>query len=174
MTMAQRQSGFTTELSRGSASNSFIAVAHDIQESTVHGYAQFMIEQARARGLDLVTVGECLGDHPNNWYRNSVTGAEWNGPAPAKQPPAKQPAGPASSAPGPAGQATATGSQPPPAPSTSAKSSTTAAKPSGGPSTTAVASVAETSKPNGVGRNGAGVGWALGVWALGGLVFRWL
>ncbi len=33
-----------------------------------------MIETARTLGYDLVTVGDCLGDPPVNWYRNPTTG----------------------------------------------------------------------------------------------------
>ncbi|KAK0648239.1 hypothetical protein B0T16DRAFT_325879 [Cercophora newfieldiana] len=64
--------------------SSFIAVAHDIHEKTVRGYVQFMIEQAQKFKYDLVTVGECLDDPSNNWYRDVGTGQEWSGPAPRK------------------------------------------------------------------------------------------
>ncbi|KAK3341918.1 chitin binding protein [Lasiosphaeria hispida] len=66
------------------ASTSFIAVAHDIHEQTVRGYVQYMIDQARKYKYELVTVGECLGDPPNNWYRDSTSGREFGGPAPEK------------------------------------------------------------------------------------------
>ncbi|KAH8883245.1 carbohydrate esterase family 4 protein, partial [Thozetella sp. PMI_491] len=64
------QNEFSSALSgHNPASSSFIAVAHDIEDKTVHGYVQFMIDEARKYKYELVTVGECLGDHPNNWYR---------------------------------------------------------------------------------------------------------
>jgi hypothetical protein len=43
----------------------------------VHGYAQYMIDQARAHGYQLVRLGECLGDPEANWYRNGTTGQAW-------------------------------------------------------------------------------------------------
>lgn len=46
-----------------------------------------MIDTARGLGYDLVTVGDCLGDPPANWYRDPVTGqardARAAGPPPA-------------------------------------------------------------------------------------------
>ena len=48
-----------------------IVLNHDIQDKTVHGFAQFMIEKAQAAGYKLVTVGECLGDPSGNWYRDA-------------------------------------------------------------------------------------------------------
>ncbi|KAK5657558.1 hypothetical protein OQA88_3131 [Cercophora sp. LCS_1] len=72
---------FTAAVSKHSpADTSFIAVSHDIQEKTVRGYAQYMIDQARLYKYELVTVGECLGDHPNNWYRDPATGGQFGGP----------------------------------------------------------------------------------------------
>jgi hypothetical protein len=56
--------------------SSFIAVAHDIHEKTVQEYVQFMIDQAQKYGYELVTVGECLNDPQNNWYRDLVTGEQ--------------------------------------------------------------------------------------------------
>ncbi|KAL2282170.1 hypothetical protein FJTKL_10999 [Diaporthe vaccinii] len=54
-----------------------IVLAHDIHERTVHELAAYMIEQARGAGFRLVTVGECLGDPEENWYRDPRTGGPW-------------------------------------------------------------------------------------------------
>lgn len=54
-----------------------IVLAHDIREQTVHELAEFMIDEARARGYQLVTLGECLGDDSENWYRNPHDGLSW-------------------------------------------------------------------------------------------------
>lgn len=54
-----------------------IVLAHDIHERTVHELAAYMIEQARAAGFRLVTVGECMGDPEDNWYRDPRTGGSW-------------------------------------------------------------------------------------------------
>lgn len=48
--------------------NSYIVLAHDIHGQTVYALANYMIETALARGYQLVTVGECLGDPRRNWY----------------------------------------------------------------------------------------------------------
>ncbi|KLU82343.1 hypothetical protein MAPG_01416 [Magnaporthiopsis poae ATCC 64411] len=54
--------------------NSYISLSHDVQEFTANGFVKSMIDQARAKGLQFVTVGECLGDPAANWYRDPVTG----------------------------------------------------------------------------------------------------
>lgn len=51
-----------------------IALAHDIHASTVHELTQFMVDKARMAGYELVTIGECFGDPPGNWYRDAKTG----------------------------------------------------------------------------------------------------
>lgn len=51
-----------------------ITLAHDIHATTVHELTQFMIDKARTAGYELVTVGECMGDPPSNWYRDAYTG----------------------------------------------------------------------------------------------------
>ena len=51
-----------------------IALAHDIHATTVSELTQFMIDKARTAGYELVTLGECMGDPPSNWYRDAYTG----------------------------------------------------------------------------------------------------
>lgn len=46
-----------------------IVLAHDIHEQTVTNLTEYMVETALAQGYRLVTVGECLGDPKENWYR---------------------------------------------------------------------------------------------------------
>lgn len=53
---------------------SFLVLAHDIQAPTVDQLAGYMIDTARERGYQLVTLGECLGDPVENWYRSANTG----------------------------------------------------------------------------------------------------
>lgn len=69
------------------ADSSFIVIAHDIQEKTVRGFTQFMIDQALKYKYELVTVGECLDDPSNNWYRDPVSGEQFGGPPPKKEKP---------------------------------------------------------------------------------------
>jgi hypothetical protein len=61
------------------ASSSWIAISHDIQDKTVHGFVQYMIDQARNLKYQLVTLGECLGDPPSNWYRDPNNGQPYTG-----------------------------------------------------------------------------------------------
>ncbi|KAF4126923.1 Peptidoglycan/xylan/chitin deacetylase, PgdA/CDA1 family [Geosmithia morbida] len=48
---------------------SYIALSHDIHEGTVKELVGYMIDVAKENGYRLVTVGECLGDPRENWYR---------------------------------------------------------------------------------------------------------
>ncbi|KAK8080231.1 polysaccharide deacetylase [Apiospora hydei] len=59
------------------ASSSWITLAHDIQPNTVQSFAQYMIDQAKKLGYELVPLGQCLGDPEANWYRNPTSGEPW-------------------------------------------------------------------------------------------------
>ncbi|KAJ4422198.1 hypothetical protein N0V82_003168 [Gnomoniopsis sp. IMI 355080] len=61
----------------GWGSDSKLVLAHDIHERTVYEFAEWMIDTAEERGYRLVTVGECLGDSVDNWYRSPYTGESW-------------------------------------------------------------------------------------------------
>lgn len=52
-------------------------LAHDIQDLTVESLAEFMIDTAEREGLELVTLGACMDDPPENWYRDPYTGGRW-------------------------------------------------------------------------------------------------
>lgn len=74
------RSRFTAALAGSNpASAGFISLAHDIHERTVTELAQFLIDETRAAGYQLVTMGECLGDPVANWYRDPTTGGSWMG-----------------------------------------------------------------------------------------------
>ncbi|RDA85543.1 hypothetical protein CP532_3306 [Ophiocordyceps camponoti-leonardi (nom. inval.)] len=60
---------FSAGVSPNPAGNGYIVLAHDIHYNTVANLARYMIQEARRLGYRLVTVGECLGDPPANWYR---------------------------------------------------------------------------------------------------------
>ncbi|KAM0482463.1 hypothetical protein ACHAPX_002981 [Trichoderma viride] len=49
----------------------YIVLAHDVHYQTVVTLTEYMIQVSRNRGYELVTVGECLGDPSENWYRNA-------------------------------------------------------------------------------------------------------
>ncbi|PYH40763.1 chitin deacetylase [Aspergillus saccharolyticus JOP 1030-1] len=46
-----------------------IVLAHDTHEQTVAVLTRAMLDEIVARGLNPVTVGDCLGDPEGNWYR---------------------------------------------------------------------------------------------------------
>jgi peptidoglycan/xylan/chitin deacetylase (PgdA/CDA1 family) len=54
--------------------HSFMPLQHDIHEKTVDVLVPYMIELIKQQGYRTVTVGECLRDPPENWYRNATTG----------------------------------------------------------------------------------------------------
>ncbi|CAN8101919.1 unnamed protein product [Discula destructiva] len=65
----------------GWGSDSKLVLAHDIHERTVSQLAEWMITTAKERGYRLVTVGDCLGDSVDNWYRNPYNGDSWRRPS---------------------------------------------------------------------------------------------
>ncbi|KAK1753654.1 chitin deacetylase [Echria macrotheca] len=82
---ASRQIVTSTLAAKGPSGKSFLAILHEIHELSVTQLLQFVIDEARKYKYDLVTVGECLGDHPNNWYRDPATGGPWGGPPPPEK-----------------------------------------------------------------------------------------
>lgn len=65
---------FDKALSPDAGKNSYITLAHDVHYETVITLTAYMIELSRQRGYRLLTVGECLGDPRENWYRNTPNG----------------------------------------------------------------------------------------------------
>lgn len=53
-----------------SASYDWLAIAHDIHETTAYELTEYMLQRLNALGYRAVTVGECLGDPVANWYRS--------------------------------------------------------------------------------------------------------
>ncbi|KAF4774730.1 polysaccharide deacetylase [Colletotrichum scovillei] len=62
---------FSNGVSTNAAANKYIELSHDVHYQTVVNLTQFMIDTAKARGYRLVTVGECLNDPRENWYRSA-------------------------------------------------------------------------------------------------------
>ncbi|KAB8075167.1 hypothetical protein BDV29DRAFT_172391, partial [Aspergillus leporis] len=61
---------FDRNLARGKASDkSWLVIAHDVHEQTVHNFTEHMLKRISRDGYKIVTVGECLGDPPEYWYR---------------------------------------------------------------------------------------------------------
>jgi peptidoglycan/xylan/chitin deacetylase (PgdA/CDA1 family) len=77
------KSVFSAAVSSTSPSTrSHLVLMHELDERSVHDLAQNLIDEAKKNGYDLVTVGECLGDPPNNWYRDPATGGPRGGAPP--------------------------------------------------------------------------------------------
>ncbi|KAE8333841.1 hypothetical protein BDV39DRAFT_188195 [Aspergillus sergii] len=61
---------FDKNLARGKASDkSWLVIAHDVHKQTVYNLTEHMLKKASKDGYNVVTVGECLGDPEENWYR---------------------------------------------------------------------------------------------------------
>ncbi|KAH7208789.1 hypothetical protein DER44DRAFT_808887 [Fusarium oxysporum] len=67
---------YSSGVSSDSDNNQYIVLAHDVHDQTVHNLTAFMIDTAQDRGYRLVTVGECLGDPRENWYRTVSRGRD--------------------------------------------------------------------------------------------------
>ncbi|KAA8648854.1 hypothetical protein EYZ11_007658 [Aspergillus tanneri] len=55
---------FLEELEAGGT----IVLSHDTQQQTVKSLTRSMLEEIKARGLNAVSVGECLGEPESYWY----------------------------------------------------------------------------------------------------------
>lgn len=62
---------FSDAVSTDSGSNDYITLAHDVHYQTVVNLTEYMVKTSRERGYKLVTVGECLNDPQENWYRSA-------------------------------------------------------------------------------------------------------
>lgn len=62
-------SNFNAALDSGGPDSSFLVLSHDVHQYTVDVLAPAMLEKIKERGYRAVTVGECLGELPNSWYR---------------------------------------------------------------------------------------------------------
>ncbi|KAM5387326.1 hypothetical protein ACJA88_001678 [Fusarium oxysporum] len=67
---------YSSRVSSNSDNSQYIVLAHDVHDQTVHNLTSFMIDTAQDRGYRLVTVGECLGDPRENWYRTVSRGRD--------------------------------------------------------------------------------------------------
>ncbi|KAJ5256918.1 Glycoside hydrolase/deacetylase beta/alpha-barrel [Penicillium angulare] len=57
-------------------SHSWLIIAHDAHEQTVHNLTEHMLQTMARLGYRPVTVGECLRDPRENWYRKDTS---WHG-----------------------------------------------------------------------------------------------
>ncbi|KAK4967584.1 hypothetical protein LTR28_002528 [Elasticomyces elasticus] len=56
---------------RSPSINEYLVIGHDIHNQTAHNLTAYMLETLLTAGYKPVTVGECLGDPSENWYRSS-------------------------------------------------------------------------------------------------------
>lgn len=68
--------------------NSWLIIAHDAHEQTVHNLTEHMLKTSKRLGYRPVTVGDCLRDPRDNWYRADST---WVGQKNKKKSPQKGP-----------------------------------------------------------------------------------
>ena len=76
------------------ANKEWLVIGHDIVQQESYRLTEFMLRKFRDRGFRMVTVGECLGDPPSNWYRypnaTAVASNISDAPAPPPQTPQQQ------------------------------------------------------------------------------------
>lgn len=60
---------FASSVLGSPADSSYIILGHDVYAQTTETLVPFMLETLAERGFRMVTVGECLGDPAENWYR---------------------------------------------------------------------------------------------------------
>ncbi len=56
-----------------SSTSDFLVISHDIHNQTSQVLVEYMLQGLKAKGYNPVTVGECLGDPQENWYRTDTT-----------------------------------------------------------------------------------------------------
>ncbi|KAG0641310.1 hypothetical protein HOY80DRAFT_745165 [Tuber brumale] len=56
------------------AADAFLAIAHDIHQTTAQNLTEHMLKTLQQKGYKAVTVGECMGDPKENWYRAAGPG----------------------------------------------------------------------------------------------------
>lgn len=61
---------FAAAVAGSPAEGAHIVLSHDVYAQTAETLVPFMLETLAGRGFRMVTVGECLGDPPENWYRS--------------------------------------------------------------------------------------------------------
>ncbi|KAK1959974.1 polysaccharide deacetylase [Colletotrichum sublineola] len=59
-------------LAKSPCNSSYLHIEHDIHEQIATTLTNHMLDGVVANGWNAVTVGTCLGDPPENWYRGNV------------------------------------------------------------------------------------------------------
>jgi hypothetical protein len=67
-------SNYITQSAPNPATGNMLSLSHDTHYQTVYNLTEFMLQTIAADGYGTsVTVGDCLGDPPANWYRAAGT-----------------------------------------------------------------------------------------------------
>ncbi|KAM4057282.1 polysaccharide deacetylase domain-containing protein [Hirsutella rhossiliensis] len=69
--IANSRARFSDAVGRDANAQGYIVLAHDVHYQSVANLTAYMVNEARNRGYELLTVGECLGDPKENWYRKA-------------------------------------------------------------------------------------------------------
>jgi hypothetical protein len=72
-----------------------LSISHDIHELTALNLTGYMLDYVYKNGWTAVTVGECMNDPVENWYRDSTPGVKPS-PTPSSSMPVPTPTGPTS------------------------------------------------------------------------------
>jgi peptidoglycan/xylan/chitin deacetylase (PgdA/CDA1 family) len=70
-TVAQSEAAYTAYYA-ATPQGSPIVLQHDPYQSTVEQIVPWVVNYAKTNGKRIVTVGECVGDDPSNWYRGGI------------------------------------------------------------------------------------------------------
>ncbi|KAF2627119.1 carbohydrate esterase family 4 protein [Macroventuria anomochaeta] len=73
---------FKGNITKGGATpekNDWLTISHDIIEQTANNLTEYMLSTLTQLGYKAVTVGECLGDPEDNWYRQFGDSADRTG-----------------------------------------------------------------------------------------------
>ncbi|KAK5991535.1 Chitin deacetylase [Cladobotryum mycophilum] len=54
----------------------FLQIEHDTEYQTVYNLTEYILKSMKRNGLKTYTVGECLNDSPDNWYRTPSGGGK--------------------------------------------------------------------------------------------------
>lgn len=71
----------------GPQSGDRLAIAHDIHQATATELTDYMLSYLKSKGYRGVTMGECMGEPKENWYRTSSGGSTGGGGGTTNPPP---------------------------------------------------------------------------------------
>jgi peptidoglycan/xylan/chitin deacetylase (PgdA/CDA1 family) len=66
-----RFKGFLTQQGASPEKSQWLTISHDIVNMTAYNLTEFMLRTLTDQGYKAVTIGECMNDPVENWYRSS-------------------------------------------------------------------------------------------------------